>query len=192
MSQPHTSRTETTRDNWMTPRDFVEQVCTGLGIEQFDFDAAADPASTVASWFTHDLESCIAEGHFREFSGYIWCNPPFVLKNVLIPLLLDACRNNSAAKLIMLIPIATETKLWKEHIWQEDLIFLGSRLKFLDPDTGKPAGSPAFTCALLCMNLTLEELRGVDKAVDAARTIFSTRRLAELFAQIQGGTQCKD
>lgn len=179
----HNTRTEDSKDNWMTPRDFVIQVCHGLGIKQFDFDACANARSTIAEQYTHDLETTLESGWLADFEGYMWCNPPFSQKNVLLPKLITAVRANPQAKLVALIPLGTETHLWRDWVWHEDIIFLGKRLSFLDEETGQPKPGTPFTCALLCMNLTLDELRGVDKCIQANRTVFSVARLTSIISE---------
>lgn len=129
--------TATTHD-WLTP----PEILNALG--QFDMDPCASqfqPWRTATNQFT--IED---DGLARDWSGRVWCNPPYgphaeqFLKRM-------AAHGNG----ILLIFARTETKAFQEHCWNRAyaMLFMAGRIKFRLPGGGTsgPAGAPSVLIA---------------------------------------------
>jgi DNA N-6-adenine-methyltransferase (Dam) len=129
--------TATTHD-WLTPPELL----AALG--SFDMDPCASqyqPWRTAATQFT--IED---DGLAREWSGRVWCNPPYgphaekFLKRM-------AEHGNGIA----LIFARTETKAFQEWCWRraDAMLFMAGRIKFRLPGGGTAgtAGAPSVLIA---------------------------------------------
>ncbi len=143
-----------------------------------------DPcASQFQPWRTANTQFTIEDdGLARDWSGRVWCNPPYgphaekFLKRM-------AEHGNGIA----LIFARTETRAFQEHCWKRasGMLFLAGRLKFLAPNgtkTGSNAGAPSVLIAYGNSNLQALRDSGIagyivelDNALApaAARDLFS-------------------
>jgi len=106
-------------DEWLTPPDLIED----LG--PFDLDPCAPivrPWDTAAKHFTIN-----DNGLLQEWSGFVWCNPPY---GQLAARWLErmAMHNNGIA----LIFARTETEMFFNWVWNKatSLLFIKGRLYF--------------------------------------------------------------
>ena len=129
--------TATTHD-WLTPPEILE----ALG--PFDMDPCASqhqPWRTASQQFT--IED---DGLAREWSGRVWCNPPYgphaekFLRRM-------AEHGNGIA----LIFARTETRAFQEWCWRraDAMLFMAGRIRFRLPGGGLagPAGAPSVLIA---------------------------------------------
>lgn len=129
--------TATTHD-WLTPPEILQ----ALG--PFDMDPCA---SQFQPWRTAGTQFTIEDdGLARDWSGRVWCNPPYgphaekFLKRM-------ADHGNGIA----LIFARTETKAFQLHCWQraDAMLFMSGRIKFRLPGGGVAgtAGAPSVLIA---------------------------------------------
>lgn len=125
--------TATTHD-WLTPPEII----SSLG--RFDMDPCA---SQFQPWRTATHQFTIEDdGLARDWSGRVWCNPPYgphaekFLK-----------RMSEHGNGIALIFARTETKAFQEYCWKRSsgMLFMAGRIKFRLPGGGVsgPAGAPS-------------------------------------------------
>jgi hypothetical protein len=127
-----------TTHDWLTPPEILQ----ALG--NFDLDPCASqfqPWRTAAAQYT--IED---DGLAREWSGRVWCNPPYgphaekFLKRM-------AEHGNG----ILLIFARTETKAFQEYCWRraDGMLFMAGRIKFRLPGGGTAgaAGAPSVLIA---------------------------------------------
>jgi hypothetical protein len=107
------------KDEWLTPPEMIN--CLG------DFDL--DPCAPIARpWDTAAVHYTIEDdGLSKEWSGFVWCNPPYG-RHASVWLDRMASHNNGIA----LIFARTETKMFFEHVWAKAacLLFIEGRLFF--------------------------------------------------------------
>lgn len=103
LSSHQSARAKST--TYLTPREILAP----LGA--FDLDPCAAPSPR--PWPTADRHIELPEdGLSAEWSGRVWCNPPFGREA-------DAWAERMAAhgNGILLLPARTETKTWYRHVW---------------------------------------------------------------------------
>lgn len=142
-------------NEWQTPRYVFDALKC-----QFDLDVAAPvdgPLHVPANaWFSKEsLE--------REWTGFVWMNPPFGGRNGCRPWLQKFFRHGNG---IALTPDRTSSS-WFIEAWQQaDAILFCRRTPFLLPN-GVQAGNPAFGTALWATGQ-----RGITALETAASTGF--------------------
>lgn len=129
--------TATTHD-WLTPPYIL------MALGEFDMDPCA---SQHQPWRTAKQQFTIADdGLAREWTGRVWCNPPYGPHSDKF---LDRCAAHGNA--IALIFARTETKSFRKHIWEraDAVLFLYGRLQFHLPGGAKggTAGAPSVLVA---------------------------------------------
>jgi hypothetical protein len=145
-------------DEWYTPPHVFE----AMG-ETFDLDVA-HPFSRldwIPAWgFIYDrsLE--------REWSGFVWMNPPFGARNGLVPWLEKFFAHGNG---VALVPDRTSAPWWQTFAARADaILFVSPKLKFIGAD-GQPGRSPAQGTTLLAAGA-----RGVEALRNAARAGLGT------------------
>lgn len=127
-----------TTHDWLTPPEII----SALG--KFDMDPCA---SQFQPWRTASTQFTIEDdGLAREWSGRVWCNPPYgphaekFLKRM-------AEHGDGVA----LIFARTETKAFQKYCWQraDAMLFMAGRIKFRLPGGGVAgaAGAPSVLVA---------------------------------------------
>lgn len=139
--------------HWGTPHKYVNAVCEVFG-GVIDLDPCSNQWSVVKAKTEWGLPE--ADGLRKEWSfPTIYVNPPYGLdkaRGTRISHWLSKCADanqNYGSEVIALIPLAANTKHWKDHIWAKatSICFLyDTRLRFLENgrDTGK--GAPMACC----------------------------------------------
>jgi len=107
-------------DEWLTPLSIIE----ALG--KFDLDPCAPlvrPWDTARRHFTE-----VDDGLSMEWFGRVWLNPPF--NRYERPKWMEKAASHGNT--IMLIPCATETKAFFDHIWSkaDSILFVKTRPHF--------------------------------------------------------------
>ncbi len=127
------------KDEWLTP----PWIINALG--RFDLD----PCSPVRRpWATADTHYTVVDnGLDMEWSGRVWCNPPYGLEAAQWLAKLSV-HNNGVA----LIFARTETKMFFDYVWEKAgaVLFLSGRLHFhhVNGDRAKAnAGAPSVLVA---------------------------------------------
>lgn len=129
--------TATTHD-WLTP----PEILASLG--GFDMDPCA---SQFQPWRTAAREYTIADdGLAREWSGRVWCNPPYGPHAEKFLKRMAEHRNG-----IALIFARTETRAFQEYCWNgaDGMLFMAGRIRFRVPGgaVAGPAGAPSVLVA---------------------------------------------
>ena len=115
---------------WLTPPGLI----AALG--KFDLDpcaAQSQPWPTAHRHFTKK-----EDGLSREWTGRVWCNPPY---GAFASVWLDRCAKHGNA--IALTFARTETRMFHESVWNraDAVFFFLGRIRFHLPD-GTRGGSP--------------------------------------------------
>ena len=120
-------------DEWYTPA----YIFAALG-ESFDLDAAAPPQGgphvPAHRWFSHG-------GLERQWSGFVWLNPPFGGRNGLAPWLGKFFDHSNG---IALTPDRTSAPWWQDAADRADaMLLMRGKPRFIRPDgsEGKSPGS---------------------------------------------------
>lgn len=141
--------------HWGTPKKYVEAVRLALGGE-----ISLDPCSNIWSIVNADTEWALPEDDgLRSKWNFptIYVNPPYGLdkeRRTRISHWLAKCAESAekfGSEVIALIPIAANTKHWKDHIWAKatSICFLyDTRLRFLENGQNTGKGAPMACCAV--------------------------------------------
>ena len=137
------------KDEWLTPPALIK----ALG--PFDLDPCAP---VERPWPTADRHYTIMDnGLQREWSGYVWMNPPYGRDvNVWMARLANHGQG------IALIFARTDTKAWHQSVWgrADSILFLDGRLTFHNRDGSMAAASAGAPSALVaygsCAKASLE------------------------------------
>lgn len=141
--------------HWGTPRKYVDAVHVALGGK-----IALDPCSNAWSVVGAQTEWLLPEDDgLRHQWNYptIYVNPPYGLdkaRGTRISHWLAKCSDaheSFSAEVIALVPIAANTKHWKDHIWSKasSICFLyDTRLRFLENGKDSGKGAPMACCAV--------------------------------------------
>ena len=125
--QNFASRTEATRDDWMTPKGIVDS----LGV--FDLDPCAsslDPTRLATAGFTEAMDGLTQVWH-----GRVWLNPPY--GDATREWIKKLARHPNG---IALIPPRVGSKWFHKEVLEtcDAVLFLKGRIAFIDPSTMKP------------------------------------------------------
>jgi len=122
------------KDEWLTPKYITD----ALGC--FDLDPCSPinrPWETASRYFTQ-----LDDGLAQEWSGRVWCNPPYGTETKKWMKKLQKHGNG-----IGLIFARTETKTFFESIWDkaDAVFFFKGRVSFfhVSGESGGPAGAPS-------------------------------------------------
>jgi len=139
MNTSFEGKTETGTDVWLTPPYIIE----ALG--EFDLD----PSSPIhRHWNTAKKHyTIIDDGLKQEWSGRVWCNPPYGRECVKW---LKKCAEHGNS--ITLIFARTETRMFFDEVWDKAsaILFLKGRLKFYNTEgiqAKASAGAPSVLIA---------------------------------------------
>ena len=122
---------------WETPQSFFDALNAEF---KFTLDACATPENTKCTQFYSPEQ----DGLKQEWSGSVWCNPPYGRQ---IHLWIRKAYESSltGATVVMLIPARTDTKIWHELIFPHaEVRFVPGRLKF-----GAAKYNAPFPCAIV-------------------------------------------
>ena len=139
MNTSFEGKTETGTDVWLTPPYIIE----ALG--EFDLD----PSSPIhRHWNTAKKHyTIIDDGLKQEWSGRVWCNPPYGRECVKW---LKKCAEHGNS--MTLIFARTETRMFFDEVWDKAsaILFLKGRLKFYNTEgiqAKASAGAPSVLIA---------------------------------------------
>jgi phage N-6-adenine-methyltransferase len=136
------------RDVWETPEWVYSGIADHIG--GFDCDPCPGRGTTIGTW--NWWLSLGIDGLSAPWFGDVWVNPPFSHKSEWIQQVITHHNSNDDVdRIFLLTPDSTDVKSWfhgkiVEHatyIW-----FSKGRVKFINPDTHEPAGSPSFGTAI--------------------------------------------
>lgn len=130
-----------TRDEWQTPLDLF------LALDG-EFGFALDPCCTsetalCPNGFYHDRGWDGLSQHWKGWRAFV--NPPYSRGN--IEKWCEKCVTEAqrGSLVVALLPCDCSTGWWQRYVMQAyEIRFLPRRVRFIDPDTGKPAGAPTF------------------------------------------------
>jgi phage N-6-adenine-methyltransferase len=147
------------KDTWQTPSWLTDGI--GAAIGGFDLDPCAGPDTRIAE--TNYSIQRGENGLQQDWFGDVWVNPPFTSKVDWVHKAISEYDDpDGADRVFLLTPDSTDVKSWfhgdivptAEYVW-----FAEGRVKFLDPQTGEPAGSPSFGAAISVFGEIEPELR---------------------------------
>jgi hypothetical protein len=126
-------------DEWLTPPDIISR----LGVFDLDpCDALESPFKTAKRRFTY-----LHNGLSSEWSGRVWCNPPFNRNERPKWMQKMAAHNNG----ILLVPAACETDAFYKYVWPTatGILFLKGRPHFHYVDGTKAKANSGCTICLV-------------------------------------------
>jgi phage N-6-adenine-methyltransferase len=127
-------------DYWQTPESVLEP------IQKHSGGIALDPCAGVNTKIGVTNFTEAENGLKQSWHGYrtIFVNPPYSKPN--LPLWTAKCvaEANHGNEIYLLIPVFTSSSWWHKNIRgnYEAILFYERRIKFLEPNTGKPKGTP--------------------------------------------------
>lgn len=136
------------KDNWQTPAWVYEGIAERIG--GFDLDPCSGESTTIGEW--NYYLSLGMDGLQWPWFGDVWVNPPFSFKSDWVEHAVEQHEyNDDVDRIFLLTPDSTDVKSWfhgkivpaADYVW-----FAEGRVKFLEPQTGEPAGSPSFGTAV--------------------------------------------
>lgn len=136
-------RPATSKQDVATPPEFITALCRRLGIEEFNFDLAANADNSVAGqWFYSEGDNSLDQT-WNITRGWAFCNPPF---GEITPWVHKAAiEADRGAKVAMLVPASVGSNWWAAYVDMEaHVLFLQGRLTFV----GHTAPYPK-DCAIL-------------------------------------------
>jgi phage N-6-adenine-methyltransferase len=124
-------------DTWLTPRYVLD--CLG----SFDLDPCA--AQSNATWAAPRYFTRADDGLSQEWSGRVWCNPPF---SDVRPWIEASAKHTSG---ILLVTASIESRIWKDVVWRRAtaVLLLHGRTRFCRPDGSATVGRPLRSIALV-------------------------------------------
>jgi phage N-6-adenine-methyltransferase len=152
------SAPEIGQQNYRTPKAFLEGCMRRFGITQFDWDAACteqDCVGAAGGYYFPQVDALKQDWSELDLPNVtVWCNPAFAQSGAFC-----AKAAASGARVIMLIPVAIDTKWWRQHVHHKAVVAGVGRLVFNNTD-GTPVcgtnGKPQAInrgCALLTYNV---------------------------------------
>lgn len=161
MSAAGPQRASRGRTDWQTPPDLF-----GLLHEEFQFtlDGAASGPNLLPRFYSLDGTDAFDARPKRE---RIFLNPPYGRHLVRWAVLVSQSWKYASNTVVVLVPAATETR-WSRTLWEEasEVRFLSPRVRFIDPETGKPGGSNTTGSALFVLRPPARHLRDGQSHVD--------------------------
>jgi phage N-6-adenine-methyltransferase len=124
IQKPHRSK-----QDYQTPKEFLDAVRCRLGIEDFLLDVAADTKNAVAPMFYDEATDGLKQS-WNMGNGWTWCNPPY---SNISPWVAKAFKEtvSNGAKTAMLIPASVGANWWRDYVHEmAHVIFLNGRISF--------------------------------------------------------------
>lgn len=117
------------RNGWTTPRDLFDRLNLEFG---FTHDAACTPENALAK--------PIGDGLRDEWSGVVWCNPPYdETLGLWVRKAWESAQAGTTS--VLLVPVRTSVAWWHEYAMRAQIRFLRGRLKFGDARVSAPFDS---------------------------------------------------
>jgi len=117
-------------DNWATPQSFFDELDKEF---HFTLDSCASKSNAKCKdYFTQEQD-----GLAQEWSGVVWCNPPYGRE--IGKWLKKAVESwNQGATVVLLVPARTDTAWWHDYAAKGEIRFIRGRLKFGDAKNSAP------------------------------------------------------
>jgi phage N-6-adenine-methyltransferase len=139
------------KQDYTTPKEFLEAVKKRLHISEFAIDLAASAENTVAEVFYTEEDDSLRPELKWDWGGWAWLNPPFAhIEPWVKKAMIEA---HLGAHIAMLVPASVGANWWgnfvEPHAYQ---VFLNGRLCFIPDWKEQGFGSPPLypkDCALL-------------------------------------------
>lgn len=127
---------------WYTPPRILAFARYCLGVERFTFDPASSEAANVSvqAEAYHTMADPL-EAPWRHRGGAVWMNPPYArgVIDLFADRLLAELAAHHTLQAAALTNASTTSSWWKRLARRADaIVSFGSRLAFIDGDTGKP------------------------------------------------------
>lgn len=132
------SRTESSRDDWETPPELVENIVSTFNIS---YDMAASGSNAIADAFFTENDSAL--DICWKLNERLFCNPPFSLKEHFLAKAVPA-RNGNEVIVFLLPNTARGARWWIEHVANEadEIINLVGRVNYcLNGEAIKPGAN---------------------------------------------------
>jgi hypothetical protein len=126
-------------DEWYTPPHVFKALSCS-----FDVDVAS-PGADKTPWIPATAFICSASLE-QPWSGFVWMNPPFGIRNGLLPWLEKFFAHGNG---IALVPDRTSAPWWQRFASGADsILFVAPKLKFIGPSGSPGKSSAQGTCLM--------------------------------------------
>jgi phage N-6-adenine-methyltransferase len=148
-------------DEWQTPPELFNAISGFVGPFDLDPCCTRDNSLCDIGAFVDEGIDGLEETWALKSTGVtrVFMNPPYSRGNI-DKWVKKAAEEASTGKVVVagLIKLDPSTKWWQDHVQQAAVIlFCDRRVRFIDPDTGKPGGSPTFPSCIAIWNAHLSE-----------------------------------
>ena len=141
------------KDEWQTPKELFNKLNDEFN---FDVDVACNDKNCLCDCGLTDSLNVLDWAMLPDYPNMIfWMNPPYSKPNLLLFSKKAYEESQKGCIVVGLLPLDCSTKWFKEYVMKSDEIrYLGKRVRFIDPNTGKPKGSPAFASVIVVWKKT--------------------------------------
>jgi len=127
------------KQDYSTPKEFIDAVKKKFGIREFAYDLAASLENTKAKFFFCEEENSLAQ-EWRKLRGDLWLNPPFA--NIApwaercaasTEFVAETARANlkPARRIFLLVPAAVGSNWFAQHVFNKArVLLLNGRISF--------------------------------------------------------------
>jgi len=144
-SQAHYAQAD--KDDWQTPPALLANIKAALGDIDLDPCPGKDTYIGRMNYYEHDGYDGRAEAWF----GRVFVNPPFSKKKRWTEKVVEEYLSGRTDVILLVTPDSTDVQSWfhgdivphADYVW-----FSEGRVSYIDPETGKTAGSPTFGTAI--------------------------------------------
>jgi len=131
MSKMPKQKRGSSKQDYGTPKEFLDALRNRLGIVEFDIDLAATPENAKASFYYTEQDDALAPKNSwcGNGGGWSFLNPPF---GDIPPWVDKACDESSkGAKIAVLVPASVGANWWREYVDGKAYItYLNGRITF--------------------------------------------------------------
>lgn len=139
-------------DEWATPAEIFDPLNAEFG---FDLDVCATSENAkCARYFTREQE-----GRRQQWTGVIWCNPPYG-REISGWMWKAWAASLDGATVVCLVPARTDTRWWHDYVigGRAEVRFLPGRIKFEGRDgSGGRQGRAPFPSAVVIFRPPISE-----------------------------------
>lgn len=138
-------------DEWVTPQDLYDALDSEF---DFDLDVACTPKNCKARYGMMTVAFDALTEEWRNVVPYTsfpmcWMNPPYSKPNLLRFSKKAHEESRKGCTVVGLLPGDGSTTWFKKYAMKaHEIRYCAHRVRFIDPKTGKQAGSPAF-CSII-------------------------------------------
>lgn len=118
------------KQDYQTPKEFLEKVKKRFQIKDFSIDLAASCDNTVASKYYTITDNALTQPWC--VNGIAWCNPPYDNITPWVKKAYNESRPDKYQKILMLLPASVGSNWFRDFVFEKaPVLFLNGRLAFM-------------------------------------------------------------